>query len=151
MIKKTKLRGVARWLATNCPHSGLRMWLYKLSGIKIDKDAYISYNVIFVDGHTKHTIRIGKRVAIAPGAIIIADSHANYSCLSKLGKSAPVIIEDDAWIGANAVILPGVKIGYQSIIGAGAVITKDVEPLSVVVGVPGRVIKRINSAVIAQR
>ncbi|WAM33483.1 DapH/DapD/GlmU-related protein [Caldicellulosiruptor morganii] len=52
-----------------------------------------------------------------------------------------VIIEHDVWIGHGAIILPGVKVGIGAVIGAGAVVTKDVEPYSVVVGVPGKKIK----------
>ncbi|MEA1876936.1 MAG: acyltransferase [Bacteroidota bacterium] len=56
----------------------------------------------------------------------------------------PVIIEEEAHIGANSVVVPGVTIGKRSQIGAGSVVTKDVPPFSVVVGNPGRVIKRYN-------
>jgi maltose O-acetyltransferase len=54
----------------------------------------------------------------------------------------PVIIEDDVWIGARVIILPGVKIGKGSIVGAGAVVTKDVEPYSIVAGVPAKLIRK---------
>lgn len=52
------------------------------------------------------------------------------------------VIEDDVWIGVNAIILRDVKIGRGSVIGAGAIVTKDVEAYSVIVGIPGRVIKK---------
>ena len=52
-------------------------------------------------------------------------------------------IEDDIWIGANAVILPGVTIGHHSVVAAGAVVTKDVPPHSLVAGVPAKIIKQI--------
>ena len=151
MIDSARLKILARWLAFNCPHPKMRMWLYRMSGIKMGKDTYINVGARFID--LNGNIHLGERVAIAPGAIIVADSHANNSVLNAIypPKRKPVVIEDDVWIGANAVILPGVRIGYQSIIGAGAVITKDVEPLSVVVGVPGRVIKKIDNAVINKR
>lgn len=58
-------------------------------------------------------------------------------------ESAPVAIEDHVWIGVNAVILKGVRIGRGSIVGACAVVTKDVPPFSVVVGNPGRVVKSV--------
>lgn len=151
MIKSARMKILARWLAFNCPHPKIRMWLYRRSGIKIGKDAYVNVGVRFID--LNDAICLGERVAIAPGAIIIADSHANNSVLNAiyLPKKKPVIIEDDVWIGANVVVLPGVKIGCQSVIGAGAVVTKNVEPRSVVVGVPGRVIKLIDNAVITEK
>jgi galactoside O-acetyltransferase len=53
-------------------------------------------------------------------------------------ESAPVVIEDDVWLGANAVVLPGIRIGKGAIVGAGAVVTHDVEAMSIVAGVPAR-------------
>ena len=55
-----------------------------------------------------------------------------------------VVIGDDVWIGANAVILPGVTIGEGSVIAAGSIVNKDVEPFSIVGGVPAKVIKMRN-------
>jgi acetyltransferase-like isoleucine patch superfamily enzyme len=60
-------------------------------------------------------------------------------------KSAPVVIEDDVWVGANVTILKGVTIGKGSIIGTGSVVTKNVAPFSLCAGVPARFIKRISS------
>jgi acetyltransferase-like isoleucine patch superfamily enzyme len=54
-----------------------------------------------------------------------------------------MVIGDDVWIGANAVILPGVKIGTHSIVAAGAVVTKDVPEFSLVAGIPAKVIKKL--------
>ena len=53
-------------------------------------------------------------------------------------KISPTRIDDDVWIGANATILPGVHIGHGAIIGAGAVVTRDVKPYSIVCGVPAK-------------
>lgn len=58
----------------------------------------------------------------------------------------PVFIEDDCWIGGNVIILPGVRIGQGSTIGAGSIVTKDIPPFSVAVGSPCRVKKTIPSA-----
>ncbi|MCW7079146.1 MAG: hypothetical protein OCU16_06440 [Candidatus Methanospirare jalkutatii] len=62
--------------------------------------------------------------------------------VEKVGK---VRIKHDAWIGTGAIILPNVTIGEFSIIGAGAVVTKDVPPYTVVAGIPARIIKKIKS------
>ena len=59
-----------------------------------------------------------------------------------MDKPLPVKIGDDVWIGRRVIILPGVTIGDGCIIGAGAVITKDIPPYSVVVGVPAKVVRR---------
>ena len=61
---------------------------------------------------------------------------------SRSGIKKKIVIEDNVWIGANAVIIQGVRVGAGSIIGAGAVVTKDVEPYSVMGGVPARLLKR---------
>ncbi|MOA49611.1 2,3,4,5-tetrahydropyridine-2,6-dicarboxylate N-acetyltransferase [compost metagenome] len=57
--------------------------------------------------------------------------------------SSPVFIEDNVWIGEKAVILKGVRIGHNSIVAAGAVVTKNVPPFSIVAGVPAKVIKTV--------
>lgn len=61
---------------------------------------------------------------------------------SPLRNNRPVLIGNDVWIGANVVILPGVKVGDGAILAAGAVITKDVEPYTVVGGVPAKIIRK---------
>ena len=63
--------------------------------------------------------------------------------ISEQGISTmPINIENDVWIGANSVVLPGVQIGNHSVIGAGSIITKDIPPYSVAVGNPARIVKR---------
>jgi galactoside O-acetyltransferase len=57
--------------------------------------------------------------------------------------SEPIVIEDKVWIGSNAVVLPGVRIGYGSVVGAGSVVSRDVPPMSVAVGTPCRVLRRV--------
>ena len=57
----------------------------------------------------------------------------------------PIVIEDKAWIGINSTILPGVRIGYGAIVGAGSVVTKDVPPMTVVAGNPAKFIKKIET------
>ena len=90
---------------------------------------------------------IGHHVNLAQGITVTALNH-NFEDTSKRideqGISTkPVVIGDDVWIGANAVILPGVKIGTHSIVAAGAVVTKDVPEYSLVAGVPAKVIKKL--------
>ena len=92
-------------------------------------------------------VDIGNHVNLAQGITVTALNH-NFSDTNKRideqGVSTnPVTIEDDVWIGANAVILPGVTIGEHSVVAAGAVVTKDVPPHSLVAGVPAKVIKNI--------
>ena len=92
-------------------------------------------------------VEIGNNVNLAQGITVTALNH-NFSDSNKRideqGVSTkPVTIEDDVWIGANAVVLPGVTIGNHCVVAAGAVVTKDVPPHSLVAGVPAKVIKQI--------
>ena len=94
-------------------------------------------------------VTIGSHVNLAQGITVTALNH-NFSDTTKRideqGVSTnPVTIEDDVWIGANAVILPGVTIGRHAVVAAGAVVTTDVPENTVVGGVPARIIKKINS------
>ncbi|MGD1911614.1 MAG: acyltransferase [Rivularia sp. (in: cyanobacteria)] len=85
-------------------------------------------------------VRIATHVVINPGNHLYDDIDTPIDLQPSTNKG--VIIEDDVWIGAGVIILQGCKIGKGSVIGAGTVLTKSVEPYSVVVGVPGRVIKK---------
>jgi len=88
---------------------------------------------------------MGDNVMMAPEVIILTLGHRHDNIeapmCSQGGYATKVTIEDDVWIGIRAIVLPGVKIGKGSIVGAGAVVTKDVLPYSVVGGVPAKVIK----------
>lgn len=90
-------------------------------------------------------VTMGKYVMIGPGLLIAGDDHR----FDKVGEAVifsgrPVqrdcIIEDDVWIGARAIILKGTRIGRGAVIAAGAVVVKDVDPYTIVGGVPARVI-----------
>ena len=89
---------------------------------------------------------IGKNVMMGPEAVIFNRNHEHADinvpmCDQGFEIEKPVVIGDDVWIGRRVMIMPGCHIGSGSIIGAGAVVTKDVPPYSVVVGVPAKVIK----------
>jgi len=89
-------------------------------------------------------LTVGDRVTISPNVTLLCSMHPENSKLSKLyGKIEPIIIDDDAWIGAGAIIMVGVRVHKCSIVGAGAVVTKDVPPNTVVAGVPARPIKTV--------
>jgi acetyltransferase-like isoleucine patch superfamily enzyme len=120
--------------------------------IKIGSDCSVNpFCFLYGDGD----LTIGNWVRIATHTVIVT---ANYTfdqidipidLQPKVRKG--VMIEDDVWIGAGVRILDGCTIGKGSVIGAGTVLTKSVEPYSVVVGVPGRVIRKRNNFSTAQR
>lgn len=141
-----------KWLASYHPNYQIRNLFFKTTGVKIGKDTFINIGVIIIDDRFSKDveIKIGERVAISPGVIIISSSAPNKSILNKnnyvqnnLIKTQDITIEDDVWIGAGAILLPGIKIGKESIIGAGSVVTENVPERSIVVGIPAKVIRRI--------
>ena len=92
-------------------------------------------------------VTIGSHVNLAQGITVTALNHNFEDSDKRIDEqgvsTTPVTIEDDIWIGANAVILPGVTIGNHSVVAAGAVVTKNVPPHSLVAGVPAKIIKQI--------
>ena len=92
-------------------------------------------------------VSIGNHVNLAQGITVTALNHNFSDTTQRIDQQGittrPVVISDDVWIGANAVILPGVTIGQHAVVAAGAVVTKDVPPYSVVGGVPATVLKKL--------
>lgn len=90
-------------------------------------------------------LTIGSNVAVAAHVVFASVGHGydrvDVPMVDQPPTSRQIVIEDDVWIGANAVIIGGVTVGTGTIVGAGAVVTKDVPPFSVVGGTPARVIR----------
>ena len=141
--------------------TGLRVKYYRRAGYNIHPSVYIASNcnikgVVSIDegsslahnctlsGGTEG-IQIGKNVMIAPNVVIIAFSHGMENIgvpMSKQDNSeAKVVIENDVWVAANVTIGKGVTIGTGSIIAANSFVNKDVEPFSIMGGVPAKLIK----------
>jgi len=89
-------------------------------------------------------VTIGDRVLIAAGAAIVSEGHPVDLPRWRQVESKAVRIGNDVWIGTHAIILPGVTVGDGSIVAAGAVVTSDVPPYTVVAGIPARVVREIN-------
>lgn len=91
------------------------------------------------------TVKIGDRVWVGHHVVMITMDHEIGSAQRRCGASAPkpIVIEDGAWIGARATILPGVTIGAGAVVGASSVVTKHVPPNCLVAGVPARVIREL--------
>jgi acetyltransferase-like isoleucine patch superfamily enzyme len=92
-------------------------------------------------------VTIGNHVNLAQGITVTALNHNFIDSEKRIDEQGiitiPITIGDDVWIGANAVILPGVKIGNHSVVAAGSVVTKDVPDHSLVAGVPAKIMKQI--------
>lgn len=91
-------------------------------------------------------VTIGDRVRIGPYVMIVdTDFHDPY-VRTRRPAASPVVIEDDVWIGAKASVLKGVTIGRGAIVGVGAVVTRSVEPFTVVAGVPAKPVGTLDPA-----
>jgi acetyltransferase-like isoleucine patch superfamily enzyme len=115
------------------------------SGIRIGRDSLIGeYTIIRGQGG----VNIGDRVYTSPMTQLIAVNHVvddPQRPFVEQGITAQgIVVEDDVWLGANAVITDGVRIGAGAVIAAGAVVTQDVPPHTIVGGVPARVIREID-------
>ena len=108
--------------------------------IRVGKNVFINFGCTFMD---RGGINIGDNVFIAPHVQLITENHLLERDKRMYISSSPINIGNNVWIGAGAIILPGVTIGENAVVGAGSVITKNVEKNTVVAGNPARTIKKI--------
>lgn len=146
----------------------VRARMYRLIGFKIGKKCVIAGNVNLITGKpgfynkliigdnilisTDVTINLDDKVylednvTLGPFVRIYTGSHpigpSDQRCQPYV-ETKPVVVEHGSWVAVGAIILPGVRVGRGSIVGAGAVVTKDVPPNTFVVGVPARPIKTL--------
>lgn len=135
------VRSVLRLLANHCTLPGLRMWLFRRSGIRIGTNSYVNMDTRFIDSYEKDTIIIGNNVAMAPNISIISISNPNDSNLKYIDDfmiEGKVIIKDHAYLGAGVLVQSNVTIGKYAVVGSGAVVTKDIEDYAIVVGNPAK-------------
>ena len=109
--------------------------------IKIGKNVFINHACSFLD---LGGITIEDEVLIGPKVNLITENHPLNPADRKTLICKPILIKRNAWIGAAATILPGVIIGENAVVAAGAIVSKDVPANTVVGGVPAKMIKTIN-------
>ena len=139
---------------------GLRFAFYRLLFERIDGFGYISRNVNFIHsygisfGRNYHIntgctfdgrggLTMGDHVLIGPNVVIVSSQHrwdlsTELPMIQQGHQSAPVVIGDDVWIGANSVVTPGVTLAEGTVVGAGSVVTSSTEPYTIVAGSPAR-------------
>lgn len=105
--------------------------------------SYVGPNAVMGAGGP---IVIGSHVQMGPNVTITAESHVFANALQRIDEQGVshlgIVIEDDCWIGGRVSILDGVRIGRGSVIGAGAVVTQNIPPYSIAIGVPAKVIRQ---------
>ncbi|GAA1822190.1 acyltransferase [Microlunatus capsulatus] len=118
---------------------GARCW-FGSRDVTIGRSAYVNRGVFF-DGIGP--IRVGKRVHLGMEVMILTGSHSigGPDCRAGALSAAPVVIEDGAWIGARAVLMPGAVVGRGSVVAAGSVVTGTCDPDTLYAGVPARKIR----------
>jgi acetyltransferase-like isoleucine patch superfamily enzyme len=144
-LRRLRRKVFKRW-ARNAFFPGWRCTLLRWCGVEIGRDVYIADDLIIVEELAgSERVVIGDRVSIAPRVTLVLSSHPNRSRIRPFAPTArgDITIEADAWIGAGAVILPGVRIGRGAVVGAGSVVTESVPPLSVAAGQPARVLRQL--------
>lgn len=119
---------------------------FDIEGLNPDKPATLKIGDFTVLGdrveiHVAEKVIIGMRCLISWDCVIM---DRNYHGIDGPEVIKPVIIEDNVWIGCRAIVLPGVRIGSYSVVGAGSVVTKDVPPNTLVAGNPARIVRKLN-------
>lgn len=133
-VREMYLRG---YLGRVGPGTSIQMGCRFLNGRRVHLGAHnvINFDCLF-DGRI-YDIRTGTNVSIGPEASILTLGH-DASSDDFGNQGGPVTIGDWVWIGYRALVLPGITIGEGAVIGAGAVVTRDVEPYAIMAGVPAR-------------
>lgn len=129
---------IPAWLA---PHKRLRVFFHRLRGVNIGKNVEIGY-MVDIDHRYPECVHIGDNVTVVSQSMLLA--HDNSYRYSRDGdiKISDVFLGKNVFIGGNSVILPGVKVGKHAIVGAGSVVTRDVDEYSIVVGNPAKKIQK---------
>lgn len=148
-LRRVLLLGFRRMLclepAKLCPIPALRVQLYRWMGAKVGRGVFIGFGVELDTIHPE-LIEIGDHVTISHRCTLV--SHMATDAQTPLRElypesAAPVRIGDGAWLCVGATVLPGVSIGENALVAAGAVVTRDVPAGALVAGVPARVVKQL--------
>lgn len=120
-------------------HATILIAVHKGGRLTVGNDVYMNGGV-WIDAH--HDIRIGNNVLFAPFVSLIDDNCHDLEPGSNVFKG-PLIIGNNVWLGRNAVVMPGVRIGDGSVIGANSVVTRDIPPSTFAAGVPATAIRQL--------
>jgi len=146
---KLKLRLARSWLlqflASISPSSSLTVIFQRARGVKIGRHVFIGPNML-IDLVYPHLVTIEDYVSMGYGMIF---AHSNPTCSKEIKmfyyprKVAPVHLKRGAWLGAGVIVLPGVTVGENSVVGAYSLLNRDVKSYTVVAGNPGALVKEL--------
>lgn len=165
VVKQTILYLIENWLF-NLPHAPLAnrwkrafmcwqgaqvgknpkffqgVWVVSCENLRIGDNVSVGRNVMII---ALGGITIGNDVMLAHASQLLSAGHRIPEGCGSMRwagpEMGPIVVQDNVWVGAQAILLPGVTIGEGAVVGAGAVVTKDVPPYTIVGGVPAQVIK----------
>lgn len=139
---------ICKFGAKVLPGYKLRIWLLRKCNYYVGRNVFIGEDLIVIDDLEDWStdLLVGDRVAISPRVTLVLHSEPNWSRIVDYVtcKKGRIIIQNDAWIGTGSVILPGITIGEGAVVGANSLVTKDVDPYTVVGGVPAKYIKTVD-------
>lgn len=144
---------VLRHKAAVTPYPRIRKLLLSRSGIPVGEGTEIGFGSLVLGiSRNPPSVSFGRRVAVGPYVVFVASSYPDNSRLAEhpevarmIRKTGPIMVEDDAWIGAGAVIFPDVHLGHGCIVAAGAVVRQNVPAGTIVGGVPARTIRKLET------
>ena len=120
-----------------------KLIVLKMLGCKVGENLRIYTSLANIDKAAPQNIILGNNVTLARGVNIIAHHHYNKFLKEEfIQRDAVVEIGDDCFIGINAIILPGVKLGTGTMVGAGSIVTKSFEERSIIAGNPAKLIRK---------
>lgn len=133
----------------------IRKAYWKKLGVLMGEGTYANLGLCVVPNGNAVCVEIGGHVSISPNVTFVCCEAANNGekineipyISQKLTRSGNIVVEDEVWIGTNVTILSGIRIGKCAVIGAGSVVTKDVEAYSVYAGVPAVKIRSLDKQV----
>jgi acetyltransferase-like isoleucine patch superfamily enzyme len=144
------LGGIARkfWevLGTHAPSNAVRIRCQRARGVRIGANVYLGVEVT-IDPACPEMVSIEDHARVGIGVIILAHNRPGDAVLPHLGEErGPVVVKRHAAVQAGAILLPGVTIGECAIVKPGAVVETDVDPYTMVAGVPARVVGQVPSS-----
>jgi acetyltransferase-like isoleucine patch superfamily enzyme len=132
--------------ARGCIPGGLRLALYRAMGVRIGRHVFVGLDT-WLDDQFPELITLEDDVVISFRVMVVVHDDARRMDRVEAGQAAgtvaPVVLKRGCYLGAGAIVLPGVTVGEGAVVAAGAVVTRDVPPRTVAAGVPARVIREL--------